>query len=268
MLRVENLTAGYESGFAVRQVNMQVRTGQMFGIIGPNGAGKTTLLRALTRQIVPRQGQVLVDGRDLWSVPLKELARKMAVVSQNVPAGDLDVWGCVLVGRLPHFASFQFRESHSDRQIAEQAMRMAGAWMFRDRLMDELSGGERQLVVIARALAQQPSLLLLDEPIAHLDIGHQLQVLDLLRRLNAELGLTIVMVLHDLNLAAEYCDALVLLDEGRVHKHGPPAEVLTYRTIETVYKTVVVVGRNPVSEKPYVCPVPEAYRATTADDAG
>ena len=152
----------------------------------------------------------------------------------------------------------------ADRDIAEWALRMTGGWAFRDRIMSELSGGERQLVLIARALAQKPLLLMLDEPIAHLDIGHQVDVLDLLRRLNRDMGLTIVMVLHDLNLAAEYSHVLALLHEGRIHTIGQPAEVIEYHTIEEVYKTVVVVGKNPVSAKPYVLPVPEAQRAQTA----
>ena len=264
MLEIINLTAGYDSGFAVHDIDMRVEAGEILGIIGPNGAGKTTLLRALTRVIAPREGRILLEGRDVRQLPIKTLARKVAVVSQSVSTGSMDVWGFVLLGRLPHYRNFQFIETHADRDIAEWALSITGAWAFRDRIMSELSGGERQLVLIARALAQKPLLLMLDEPIAHLDIGHQVDLLDLLRRLNREMGLTIVMVLHDLNLAAEYCHLLALLHEGRIHTIGKPADVIEYRTIEEVYKTVVVVGSSPVSSKPYVLPIPEARRAQAA----
>ncbi|MDD5707979.1 MAG: ABC transporter ATP-binding protein, partial [Kiritimatiellae bacterium] len=260
MLEIVNLTAGYEAGFSVRQVSLRVAAGEILGIIGPNGAGKTTLLRALTRVLKPREGRVLLEGRDIRSIALKTLARNVSVVSQTVPAGEMDVWNFVLLGRLPHYRGFQFAASQSDRSTAEWAMRVAGVWPFRERCMYEMSGGERQLVMIARALAQKPRLLLLDEPIAHLDIGHQIAVLDLLRKLNRKMGLTIAMVLHDLNLAAEYCHKLALLDGGALRKTGSPEEVLDYRILEPVYKTVVVVSRNPVTSKPYVVPVPEEQR--------
>ena len=267
MLEIDNLTAGYDSGFAVHDIDMRVKPGEIVGIIGPNGAGKTTLLRALTRVITPRTGRILLEGQDVRRLPIKALARKVAVVSQSASTGDMDVWGFVLLGRLPHYRGFQFIETQADRDIAEWALRMTGAWRFRDRVMNELSGGERQLVLIARALAQKPLLLMLDEPIAHLDIGHQVDILDLLRRLNRDMGLTIVMVLHDLNLASEYCHALALLHEGRLHTSGRPDEVIKYRTIEKVYKTVVVVDRNPMTSKPYVLPVPETQRAGNAPKA-
>lgn len=260
MIEVVNLTAGYEGGFAVRAVDLRVEPREILGIIGPNGAGKTTLLRALTRVLRPRSGRVLFEGRDILDIPVRDLARQVAVVSQTVPAAAMDVWSFVMIGRLPHFRPGQFFETREDGRTVEWAMRVAGAWRFRDRPMAELSGGERQLVLIARALAQKPRLLLLDEPIAHLDIGHQVAVLDLLRKLNRKMGLTMVMVLHDLNLAAEYCHQLALLDDGRLSRTGGPAEVLDYRIIEAVYRTVVVVKKNPMTGKPYVLPIPEEER--------
>jgi len=260
-LAIENLTAGYASGFCIRDISMHVEPGEIVGIIGPNGAGKTTLLRALTRVIPPRQGRILLDGRDVRQLPVKELAGNVAVVSQTVPAVDMDVRSFVLLGRLPHYRRFQFAATHTDIETADWALDITGASTFGERIMGELSGGERQLVLIARALAQKPRLLMLDEPIAHLDIGHQVDVLDLLRRLNRDMGLTIVMVLHDLNLASEYCHKLALISGGRLHRHGTPEDVIEYRTIEAVYKTVVVVEINPTTHKPYVLPVPEAHRA-------
>ena len=268
MLAIENLTAGYESGFCVRDINMHVQTGDILGIIGPNGAGKTTLLRALTRVIDPHGGRILLDGRELHSLPVKALARQVAVVSQTVPVGDMNVMDFVLLGRLPHYRTFQFSATCSDTDIAEWALALTGASGFRDRIMGELSGGERQLVLIARALAQKPRLLMLDEPIAHLDIGHQMDVLDLLRRLNHDMGLTIVMVLHDLNLAAEYCHTMALISNGRLHTIGRPDEVIRYDIIEAVYKTVVVVGKNPITSKPYILPVPDSQRVQVESGKG
>lgn len=261
MLDIQHLTAGYASGFAVHDIDIRVEDGEILGIIGPNGAGKTTLLRALTRVITPTAGCILLEGRDIHTQPIKDLARQVAVVSQTAPGGGMNVHEFVLLGRFPHFRTFQFTATHTDVEIVEWALQVTGAFPFRDRIMDELSGGERQLVQIARALAQKPRLLMLDEPIAHLDIGHQVDVLDLLRRLNRDMQLTIVMVLHDLNLAAEYCHVLALISKGRLHTIGSPEQVIDYRTIEEVYNTVVVVGNNPTTKKPYVLPVPESQRA-------
>jgi iron complex transport system ATP-binding protein len=166
----------------------------------------------------------------------------------------------VLLGRIPHFEKMQFLETARDFEAAREAMSLTRTLKFKDRLMRELSGGERQLVFIARALAQEPRLLLLDEPTTHLDITHQVAILDLLKRLNRERGLTVIIVLHDLNLASEYCQRLVLMREGRIYKAGRPDEVLSYQIIEEVYKTVVVVEKNPISLRPYVLLVPEEER--------
>jgi len=157
---------------------------------------------------------------------------------------------------MPHFKAFHFFETKKDREIVEACMTLTDTLRFRDRFLYELSGGERQLVVIARALAQEPRLLLLDEPTAYLDITHQVRILDLIKKLNKNLGITVVMVLHDLNLASEYCHKLVLIKNGCVHKMGKCEEVLEYKTIEDVYETVVVVKKSPVSLKPYVFVVP------------
>jgi len=157
----------------------------------------------------------------------------------------------VLLGRIPHLGRLQL-ETKADYSISEKALGMTDTLHLKEKRMDELSAGERQRVIIAKAIAQQPFLLFLDEPTAHLDIGHQIQVLDLLKRLNQRDNLTIVMVLHDLNLASEYCNRILLLNEGEIFKEGSPQEVLTYQNIEAVYKTVVVVNNNPITSKPYV----------------
>ena len=256
MFEICNITCGY-NGFLLKGINLKISKGEFWGIIGPNGSGKTTITRAMTKVIKPKEGKILFNGDDIENLSFKELAKKIAVVGQGEISLNMKVLDFVLLGRIPHLGTWQFLEEKRDMERAERAMDMTNTLRFKERPMDSLSGGERQLIIIARALAQEPELLILDEPTSHLDIAHQLYVLDLLRRLNKD-GLTIVVVLHDLNLASEYCDRLVLLRDGSVYKVGSPKEVLTYQTIEDVYKVVVVVKENPISSKPYILLVSEA----------
>ena len=263
MLRINNLTCGYDSGFAIENVNLNVEYGEVVGIIGPNGSGKTTLLRAITRVLGTGKGTILLEGKDIRQMKIKELAKTMAVVSQSPQTGFMTVEEFILLGRVPYYSRFQFLETKKDCEIISNAMALTDSLRFKDKSMGRISGGEQQLAFIARALTQEPKLLLLDEPTAHLDITHQVGILDLVRRLNRKFGLTVVMVLHDLNLASEYCHRLVLLNNGKVHKIGRPDEVIRYRIIEDVYKTVVVVEKNPLSSKPYVLVVSEEERERT-----
>ena len=252
MLEIKNLTCGYDGKFLLREMNFTTGDGELIGIIGPNGSGKTTLLRAITRALKPKKGEILLNGKDIWDMGFKELARKIAVVSQSPDVNPMSVREFVLLGRIPHYRKFQFFETKRDEEIARKYMNLTDTLRFENQSVGKISGGERQLAVIARALAQEPELLLLDEPIAHLDITHQVAILDLIRKLNGEFGLTVIMVLHDLNLASEYCNRLILIDDGQIHKIGSPEEVLTYQIIEEVYKTVVVVEENPISHRPYI----------------
>jgi len=260
MLEIKDLTCGYDSEFLLKDINFRIETGELVGIIGPNGSGKTTLLRAITRVLKPRKGSIIFEGKNVWQMTFKELAKKIAVVSQNFETSFMNIEEFVLLGRIPHYEKFQFLETKKDVEIAEKCMGLADTFRLKDRLMGEISGGERQLALIARALAQEPKLILLDEPTAHLDITHQVGVLDLIKRLNEEFGLTVIMGLHDLNLASEYCQRLILINEGRIHKIGQPQEVLDFQIIEEVYKTVVVVEKNPISSKPYILIVSEEER--------
>jgi len=257
MLEIRNLTCGYDGKVVLYDISFSVREGELLGIIGPNGSGKTTCLRAITRLLKPKDGKILLEGRDIWQMGFKELATKVAVVPQNLNIGSMTVEEFVLLGRIPHFGRYQFLETKKDLEVAERSMILTDTLRFKDRVLGEISGGEGQLALIARALAQEPKLLLLDEPTAHLDITHQVQILDLIKRLNREFGLTVLMVLHDLNLASEYCERLMLINEGKIHKIGHPDAVLTYQVIEEVYKTIVVVEKNPISSKPYILVVSE-----------
>lgn len=193
-----------------------------------------------------------MDEEDLGGIEPRSFARKVAFVPQDTWVQfPFTVEEIVLMGRIPHLGRLQ-SETKRDFALAEKALGLTGASHLKGKEIDQLSAGERQRVIIARALVQEPSLLLLDEPTSHLDIGHQIKMLNLLRRLNKDTGLTIVIVLHDLNLAGEYCNRLALMEEGRVFIEGTPEQVLTYKNVESVYKTVVVVRENPISGKPYV----------------
>lgn len=251
MLEIKNLSCGYDSQTILKDINLSVRDGDFLGIIGPNGSGKTTLLRAITRVLEPKAGAVVFEGKDIRQASFKELARKIAVASQEPSGNFMSVEEFVLLGRIPYYRRLQFLETGRDKEIARKSLVLTGTLELKDRPMSEISGGERQLVLIARALTQEPRLLLLDEPTAHLDITHQVGILDLMRRLNREFCLTVIMVLHDLNLASEYCRKLALINKGEIYRVGSPQEVLNYRIIEEVYKTTVVIKENPVSARPY-----------------
>jgi iron complex transport system ATP-binding protein len=251
VLETKELTCGYGAKPVLENINFRVESRDFLGIIGPNGSGKTTLLWAITKVLKPQSGEVLFEDKNIRQIGFKELAQKMAFVPQTSKAGlNVTVEDFVLLGRTPYFRRFQFLESRQDKEIANKAMALTGILGIKKRFIRELSGGERQLAIIASALAQEPKLLLLDEPTAHLDIAHQVGILDLIRRLNRKEGLTVMIVLHDLNLASEYCDRLILINNGRIHKIGSPKEVLTYQVIEEVYQATVIVKENPVSLKP------------------
>ncbi len=254
--KINALTAGYYKKDIIRDVSLDINPGDFMGIIGPNGSGKTTLLRLSSRVIYPRKGNIYFQDKDIFRMDLKEFCRSVAFVSQDVSTTfSFSAMELVLMGRIPHLKRLQF-ETKKDIEISEKALALTDSFALKDKRIDELSAGERQRVVIARSLAQEPVLLFLDEPTSHLDIGHQIQVMDLLNKLNHQNNLTIVMVLHDLNLASAYCNRICLLDNGSIFKEGTPEVVLTYKNIEAVYKTVVLVNDNPVTGRPNVVLVP------------
>lgn len=253
VLDIQNIHAGYGKRPVLEDVSFTVKKGEFLGLIGPNGSGKTTLLRAVTKIIPLTKGVIRFNGSPIKDMSPKEMAKKIAVVSQvhNDAFFDMSVREMVSLGRIPHFGNYQFFITKKDESLINESMRLCDIPELGARSVRHLSGGERQRVFLARALAQEPEILLLDEPTMHLDITHQVGTLDLVRRLNKEFSLTVIMVLHDLNLAGEYCRHLALINKGQIHKIGRPEEVLSYQTIEEVYKTRVVIGKNPVSSKPY-----------------
>jgi len=246
------LTLGYTGEPVIRELTLNVARGQFLGLVGPNGCGKSTVVRALSRVLPPTRGQVLLDGVDIYRMSARALARRLAVVPQDGTVGfDFTVREVVLMGRAPHLSRFGI-ERPRDYVIAEKCMELTNTSLFADRPVTALSGGERQRAMIARALAQEPEVLLLDEPTAHLDINHQIEVLDLARRLTGEQTLATMVVLHDLNLASQYCDHLILLSGGSVLAEGPPRQVVNEKHIRAAYGADVQVRLHPSTGRPYI----------------
>lgn len=257
MLVIKDFKCGYDTTFNIQNINIKIPKSCFAGVIGPNGSGKTTLFRGIMGELKTKQGSVMVNDQDVSQLKYKQKAKQIAVVNQQIETIHLSVEDYVLLGRIPYQKQFNFFESKEDFAVVEKYMQMTDVSRFKDKMMSELSGGEQQLSAIARALSQQPSLLLLDEPTAHLDITRQVQVLNMIQRLNQNLGLTVLMNIHDLNLASEYCDYLIMLNEGEVFIQGTPEEVITFKNIEEVYKTPVLTEKNPLSKKPMVYLVSE-----------
>jgi iron complex transport system ATP-binding protein len=255
--KIENFSCGYPAKFVLEDISFEIAKGDFVGIIGPNGSGKTTLFRGISGELPALAGSSTLNKKNLQQMSLKEKACSLAVVTQNIEIGSMTLEEYVLMGRIPYRKQFQFFETAEDIAIAEKYLELTGITHLRSKLMNALSGGEQQLAGIARALTQDPQLLLLDEPTSHLDITHQVQILNLIRRLSRELGLTVLMIIHDLNLAGEYCDSLIMMQKGRMRKMGTPMEVINYKDIEAVYDTVVITRINPVSGKPVVFLVSE-----------
>jgi iron complex transport system ATP-binding protein len=230
--------------FAFEGLTFSVDAGEIFGVIGPNSAGKTSLLRLLTRVLEPVHGHIELMGRAVAGIARWDLARQVAVVPQEAPRPfPFTVEQLVLMGRYPH-APGRFFETAADAAAAREAMAATGTLALAPLPLEQLSGGERQRAMLARALAQEPRLLVLDEPTSHLDLRYQAETAELLRRLNRERGVTILLVSHDLNLAAELCDRLLLLHEGRVARIGPPHDVLEQPLLEQVFGCRVVVDKS------------------------
>jgi iron complex transport system ATP-binding protein len=238
--------------FGVDGLSFAIGPGEILGVIGPNSAGKTTMIRLLTRVVRPSRGDIVLGGRPLPEVTAPQLARRVAVVPQDMPAAfPFTVQELVLMGRYPHRPGGYF-ESDEDHAVAREAMQATGVLDLAGLPVETLSGGERQRAVLARALAQQPELLVLDEPTAHLDLRYQVECAALLQRLNRERGVSILLVSHDLNLAGELADRLLLLSEGRIACQGPPEQVLEEALLASVYGCSVVVQKNLAGDRVHV----------------
>jgi iron complex transport system ATP-binding protein len=266
VLEGEDLGFAYGGHAVLADVDVQAGAAEWIGIIGPNGCGKTTLVRLLSGVATPQAGVVRLGGRPLATLRRRELARRVAVLPQDAwldfPFTALEV---VLMGRAPHLPALRFPNVR-DVRIAREALARLEVGDLERRPLDHLSGGERQRVLLARALAQEPEVLLLDEPTTHLDLRHQAGICDIVRDLQRQRGLTVIAVLHDLNLAAMYCDRLVLLAAGRVAREGTPADVLTADTLSAAYSARVHVGVNAATGTPVVLPLPRGEPEPFARD--
>jgi len=254
-IQTENLTFAYKDKPVLDGVSLSVERGEMVGILGPNGSGKTTLLKIFSA-VLRGRGEVKVNGRSIKTYGKRELSRLFAMVPQESQIlFPYTVAEIVLMGRASYHSPLAL-EGRKDLEVARASMELTDSLPFSDRYLHELSGGEKQRVIIARALAQEPEILLLDEPSAFLDLKHQVQVFELMRRLNRERSLTIVAALHDLNLAAIFFPRLVMLRDGRIYRDGSPKEVLTAGTIEEIYGIRVRVEPDPSGDKPqlFICP--------------
>jgi len=245
------------SGFALGPMDLSLRSGKVLGIVGPNGSGKTTLLRLLSGFFRPASGCVALSGQDMKGLKARTIAKSIAFVPHQSPATfPYRALEIVLMGRLPHLALFR-SEKPEDESIAKSAMNATDTQHLADRYFNELSGGERQRVMIAMALAQEPRVLLLDEPTSHLDISHVATIFDVLASLAKDDGLAVGAVLHDLNLASEYCDRLLMMRSGKVESLGAPNEVLSVENIKRVFEANVTIAENPATAAPFVFPLPK-----------
>ncbi|SET32531.1 iron complex transport system ATP-binding protein [Natronincola peptidivorans] len=241
---VKDVTFQYSEEIILKRLGFKIQEKTFISIIGPNGSGKSTLLKMIARNLEPCKGNIILGERDLREYTAKGLAQQMAVVHQGTEvAYNFTVEDIVLMGRHPHLHRFQ-REGSKDIAIVKEVMKLTNTWHLKERPINEISGGERQRVIIARALAQEPKVILLDEPTSALDIHHQIEILDLLRRLNQEKDVTIVAVLHDLNLAARYSKEVLLLYEGNMITMGSTEEVITVNHLKKAYNMEMIVDRN------------------------
>ena len=254
MLEVEGLHFGYNGKETLKDINLTAKKGEFWGILGPNGSGKTTLVKAINQVLKPSSGTIRINGENIQHLKHNEIARDLAVVSQVFSINfEFTVEDIVLMGRTPHIKK---GESEEDFEIVRDAMKKTNTDYLKDRFVTQLSGGELQRVVIARALAQQPSILLLDEPTSHLDITNQIDVLNLAKS-ECKRGMLVVAVIHDLDLAAYYCDKICLIRDGEIVANGTPEEVLTTENIHNVYNLSVEIITNPITNSLNVVPLLE-----------
>jgi iron complex transport system ATP-binding protein len=253
LLKIADLSFSYQSSKILDDVTFEVKSGEFLGVMGPNGSGKTTLLRCISNVISPR-GIVLIDGRDTKELSKKEIAKKIGFVPQT---SNIDfaftVSEIVLMGRTPHMGRFKSESTH-DFEVAEKAMELTNILHLSERTFDELSGGEKQRVIISRALAQEPKILLLDEPTVHLDISCQFEILNLVKNLCEKERIIVISVFHDLNLASQYSDKLILLNKGKIVSTGLPDKVLTSENIRGIYQIEAIIKRHPITNVPFVIP--------------
>lgn len=253
-LKAEGIYVNYGEKEILKDIKFQVEDGQIVSIIGPNGSGKSTLIKALSRCIKPAKGSIYLDGENLSTIPTKEIAQKMAILPQvKNTSADITVKELVSYGRYPHL-KFGQRLNREDEGIVNWAIEKTGLLNLKDRYIVTLSGGEQQRAWIAMSLSQKPEILLMDEPTTFLDISYQLEVLQLVKKLNQSLKLTVVMVLHDLNQAARYSDNIFVLKEGKLWEHGNPKKIMRGKLLKEVFRIEGHVYEDQINSCPYFIP--------------
>lgn len=256
VVAAQGVDFSYYNGLVLRDVTLSLAPGAMVSLIGPNGSGKTTLLKILCGLLKPKRGEVLLGGRDIGRLSRRQVAREVALVPQELSVPfDFTVREMVTLGRTPYVRHLRGMTAQ-DHEVVERMLALTNTEALAHRPFNELSGGEQQRVIIAMALAQEPRVLLLDEPVVHLDVNHQVEILELIRRLNRQAGLTVLATMHDLNLASLYFDRLILLNEGRIVASGSPSEVLREDTIRSVFRAEVRIQPHPVRPRPQLVLLP------------
>jgi iron complex transport system ATP-binding protein len=255
LLNVDGVECRYGSVKILEDVSLSVKGGDFVGILGPNGSGKTTLLKSISCSLKPYKGTILLNEADIYSLKSIDVAKQLAVVPQDTSVGfNFAALDIVLMGRNPHMKRFQM-ESETDMAVARKVMNLTNIWHLAERPINELSGGEKQRVIIARALAQEPRILLLDEPLTHLDIVNQLEIMDLVKDLCVKEKLVVLAVFHDFNLAARYCNSAIMLKKGKIFSAGSLTDVLTSENIKSVFNVDAIVTRHLVTNSIFVIPL-------------
>lgn len=255
MLSFSHVAAGYGDKRVLQDVSFQIKKGEYVALIGSNGTGKSTLIKCISGLIPLDDGEIEICGQSLHHLKARERARMVAVVPQSYYVDyDFSVEDIVMMGRNPYI-DFRHRESKEDREIAERAMKMTKTDVFKGRYYNELSGGERQRVILARAITQQPDIILLDEPTSALDLHHQIEVMELIRELNEKEHITVMAVLHDINLASRFCSRIVILKDGKVKADGTPQEIVNREEMESLYNMKLLIKNNPLLAKPEIIPI-------------
>ena len=251
---IKGLTFSYGTNEVIKWLDLSIKQGKVTTLIGANGCGKSTLFNLITKNLRPNSGEIRLEGKDISQVKLKDFARQVAIVHQyNTAPADISVEKLVAFGRTPYHAFGSTSNSEEDEEKIKRALEITNTEKLKDKAVAQLSGGQKQRVWIAMALAQHPKILFLDEPTTYLDIRYQLQILKLVRKLNEEYGMTVIMVLHDINQSLYYSDEIVAMKDGRITAQGKPEEIITSELIKNVYD--VELGISAVNGRPFVLPV-------------
>lgn len=254
-LDIKNLVFGYKDNLVIKDVSFSIEPGSFVSIIGPNGSGKSTLLKTINNLYKPNSGSIFLYGMDISSYKKRDIAKKVALVPQDTNIDyDFTVEDIVMMGRHPYKKRFE-TEDEKDHKIVNESLELTNTLNLKDRAINQISGGERQRALIAKAIAQKPTIILLDEPTSNLDINHQMDVLNLLKKLNEENGLTVVLVIHDINLACRYSDKIILLNKGEILGIGEPKDVITVENMENAYDMTVAIEKNKYTDTIHLTPI-------------